>query len=265
MWHRSETYWLLDRTIKVRSQSDEFSEYLASLLAHAKPPHLAARSKDSYFIRYEDGKFSVYRDCAKVVEVSELNRAMDLFLADLNRHLLYSYEGFAAHAGTVGHPNGRVVVLPGESGAGKSTLTAAAVQAGFEYLSDEAVCVEYGSTLVQPYLKPINLLDWSRHHLGIDSENAAELPVSPGQLGAIRIGPGEVTDVVFLDRPGDLELIQRRGNEAVGRLIEMSFNHYREPAKTFETVTKMAQQSQVWTLTYDDPIKASQAMFEWFS
>ena len=209
--------------------------------------------------------YTIFRDCARVVESSDRRRAMELFLADLNRHLLYSYNGFAAHAGVVRHPSGRVIIFPGQSGAGKSTLTAAAVQAGFEYLSDEAVCVEYGSNLAQPYLKPINLLAWSRHHLGIDADPVAELPIAPTHLGGVSERTRRDHRHVFSQPSGDLDLAPRRANEAVGKLIEMSFNHYREPAKTFQTVTGLAQRSQAWELTYDDPIKAAQMLYEHFT
>lgn len=265
MWHRSDTYWLLDRTIKIRSQSDEFSEALEAVLGHATPPYEAARPANSYLISLDDDTLTVFRDCARIVETSSVPKALELFLADLNRHILYSFDGFAAHAGVVRHPSGRVLVFPGSSGAGKSTLTAAAVIAGFEYLSDEALCVPYSENTALPYLKPINLMDWSRSNLRIDDDVAVERPIAPTSLGALHRDPAPVTDIIHIERPGSPGIERIRSNESVGRLIEMSFNHYRNPAKTFETVTTMAGGSKAWQLTYDDPMDAAELLFDRFS
>lgn len=265
MWHRSETYWLLDRTIKVRSESDEFSDALEAVLGHATPPYEAARSANSYLISRDGGALTVFRDCARIVETGSVPRALELFLADLNRHILYGFDGFAAHAGVVRHPSGRVLVFPGSSGAGKSTLTAASVIAGFEYLSDEALCVPYGNNTALPYLKPINLTDWSRDNLRIDDDVAVERPIAPTSLGTLHGAPAPVTDIIHLERPRPLNIEQIRANESVGRLIEMSFNHYRSPAETFQTVTAMAGSSNAWRLTYEDPMKAAELLFDRFS
>lgn len=265
MWHRSETYWLLDRTIKVRSQSDDFSNALEAVLGHATPPHQSARSRDSYFIAASDTGYRVFRDCSRIVDTNSLDRAIELFLADLNRHILYSYEGFAAHAGVVRHPSGRVLVFPGSSGTGKSTLTAAAVLAGFEYLSDEALCVPYGERAALPYLKPINLMDWSRSHLGIDDDIVTERPVSPLAIGKAHRDAAQVTDIVHLKRPQPLSISRVGSNRSVGTLIEMSFNHYRQPEMTFRTVTGLAGGATTWELSYTSAVEAAAELFERFS
>lgn len=265
MWRRSDTFWLLDRTIRIRSQSDAFSSALDAVLGHASPPHQSARANDSYLIAQAEGRYTVFRDCSRIVETTSLDRAIELFLADLNRHILYGYDGFAAHAGVVRHPAGRVLVFPGTSGAGKSTLTAAAVLAGFEYLSDEALCVEYGERDALPYLKPINLMDWSRTHLGIDDDAVIERPISPLALGKVHRDPEPVTDIVHLQRQKPLELEKVGSNRSVGTLVEMSFNHYRDPAETFRTVTKIAADAATWELSYDSAVDAARLLFERFS
>ena len=265
MWHRSETYWLLDRTIRIRSQSNAFSGTLESVLGHATPPHRSARAGDSYFIAVGNGRYTVYRDCIQVVETESVDRAVEFFLADLNRHILYSFGGFAAHAGVVRHPSGRLAVLPGTSGTGKSTLTAAAVLAGFEYLSDEALCVRYGETEALPYLKPINLMDWSRSHLGIDEDTVIERPISPLALGKVHRNPEIVTDIVHLDRGRTLAIERVGSNNSVGTLVQMSFNHFRDPAETFHTVTKIAAGAATWELSYDSALDAARLLFDRFN
>lgn len=62
------------------------------------------------------------------------------------------------HAGAVAIPDdGRAVVLPGPSGTGKSTLTAAAVTAGWRYLSDEHAALDLTSGRAVPLPKPLDL------------------------------------------------------------------------------------------------------------
>lgn len=60
------------------------------------------------------------------------------------------------HAGSVATPTGEGVLLPADSGSGKSTLTAALIQAGFRYLSDEAGAIDPVSGRLYPYPKALS-------------------------------------------------------------------------------------------------------------
>jgi hypothetical protein len=60
------------------------------------------------------------------------------------------------HAGSLATPNGEGVLLPADSGSGKSTLTAALVQAGFRYLSDEAGAIDPVTRRLYPYPKALS-------------------------------------------------------------------------------------------------------------
>lgn len=60
------------------------------------------------------------------------------------------------HAGSVATPAGEGVLLPADSGSGKSTLTAALVQAGFRYLSDEAGAIDPVTGRLYPYPKALS-------------------------------------------------------------------------------------------------------------
>src|SRR5512136_1043844 len=95
--------------------------------------------------------------------------------------------GAAVHAGVVASA-GAVVAFPGESGAGKSTITAACLVAGFDYVSDEALCIDVADGRVVAYPKPIALASsgWAmigatdRAATGID--DGEEVYVSADQL-----------------------------------------------------------------------------------
>jgi len=71
------------------------------------------------------------------------------------------------HAGAVRHPDGGVVVVAGDSGAGKSTLTAALVQAGWGYVTDEAVGIRPGELSAVAFPKPLALAPEARRLLGL--------------------------------------------------------------------------------------------------
>ena len=70
------------------------------------------------------------------------------------------------HAGAV-ERDGRAIVVAGESGRGKSTLTAALVQAGFNYVTDELVLIDPLTAHVEPYPKALDLSAESHTLLGL--------------------------------------------------------------------------------------------------
>lgn len=93
----------------------------------------------------------------------------------LNEHAA-SAEGYqVVHAGVVARGH-RAVLLPGRSGAGKTELCAAAMGAGYTYLSDEQAALDTRTGLVSPYAKPLGI---------------GEGVVAPAALGPLR--PAEPT------------------------------------------------------------------------
>ena len=60
------------------------------------------------------------------------------------------------HAGAVAR-RGRAIVIPGSPDAGKSTLTAALLDAGCEFLSDEAAVLNLSTGLVEAFPRPLSL------------------------------------------------------------------------------------------------------------
>ncbi len=118
-----------------------------------------------------------------------------LALARTPGHLL-------VHAGGV-ERGGQVVAIAGQSGRGKSTLTAALVQRGFAYLTDELLAVDPTTRSVLPYAKPLDLdpIACRQLDLVVDGERRAgkdRQPVPVAQLGAVSTG-GTLVLVVLLD------------------------------------------------------------------
>lgn len=194
--------------------------------------------------------------------------------ADINRLSVDGYQGFAAHAG-VAALGDRVLAMPAVSGAGKTNMTAACVASGWDYVSDEALCIEYGDAAVTAYPKPLALSSWSaaavglartiEHAEALDFNDGDEVLVTAADLGGgIAQSPLRLTDIVRLERePGSSASFRPLHRaDAVPLLLGLSFNHYRSPAKAFALVTGLARECQVWSLTYSHPLTAMAMMAE---
>ena len=114
------------------------------------------------------------------------------------------------HGGAV-ERDGEVVAVLGVSGQGKSTLTAALVQRGWNYLSDELVIVDPATYDVHPYPKALDLNEESVALLDsvrpISTFATGKVQVSPESLGTTSNG-GRLVLLVMLavadeDDPGD--------------------------------------------------------------
>ncbi|MDQ1540397.1 MAG: hypothetical protein QOH29_1123 [Actinomycetota bacterium] len=167
------------------------------------------------------------------------------------------------HAGVVACDEG-VVAFPGRSGAGKSTLTSACLQRGFDYVSDEGLCLDYDLATVRPYPRPIGLSPWSVAAMGGGGVEAGDdLLMSAADLGSRATLPEaphlRVAHVVLIDRRPDVQAVlhevERR--EAIETLLTMSFNHYKRPADALALVAGVVAAARVSRLTYGDPHEAA--------
>jgi hypothetical protein len=104
----------------------------------------------------------------------------------------------AVHAGAV-RWNGHGLLLPGAQGAGKTTLTAALVQDGAGYLTDEAAA--FDGNRVLPYPKPLSLSVASLAALGLPpgpQDPAIDRHVLAADLGGeVMTEPCRISAVVF--------------------------------------------------------------------
>lgn len=212
---------------------------------------------------------SLYRDCSVRSRSVTWASLADGLLAELNRHAIDGLAEFAVHSGVVAAGD-RVIAFPAESGQGKSTITAACLAAGFDYVSDEALCVEFAGGRVLPYPKPVTLSEHSCSLLGIPTPGVhlegdhPEAGFRPEELGGAtaegELRLGDIVQLVRQDGPPRLRPLP--ASEAVGMLLRMSFNHYKRPAESFELVSRLAQQSRAWELQYDHPGPAAALLWE---
>lgn len=102
------------------------------------------------------------------------------------------------HAGSVVSPMGTGVLLPGVSGAGKTTLTAALVEAGFGYLSDEAGVIDPVTRRLYPFPRALSFKTGSPSDLPLlrrlrAKHDGADLMKKEWHLPPDRIRPGAVS------------------------------------------------------------------------
>jgi hypothetical protein len=197
--------------------------------------------------------------------------ALPLVLAEINTTALAEADLFAVHAGAVARA-GRVIAMPAVSGTGKSTLTAACLRAGLDYVSDEALCLDWETGAVTPYPRPIALSGWSAEALGLPpaadddagtgaGAGAGETLFTAADLGAATAtGPLALAHVVLLqrercDEPAALEPLPR--GEAVAEVLRRSFTSWRRPERAFALVHDVLGRVGTWRLTLGEPCAAA--------
>lgn len=174
---------------------------------------------------------------------------------------------FACHAAVLTRA-GRTLVVPAPSGMGKTTLTAALLRRGWDYVSDEALCLRWDDGSIVAYPRPLALSEWAAKRLG-DPEGVrgdGERILLPEALGgrpsfeASRIG-----HIVCLVRDGssaDLTPILRpiHRADAVQELLRRSFNHYRDPVAALRLLADTTKGAMAWRLRLGDPHLAAEVL-----
>jgi hypothetical protein len=189
---------------------------------------------------------------------------LDRLMAQLNYVALDHCPYLASHAGVVALDD-KGIAFPGPSGSGKTTLTAACVQAGFGYLSDEALCISDDSGAVVPYPKPLNVWPQAleKLHVEVAPNRKRPLLLTPGDLGGGFAEPGvALTDVVIRETnvdgtSPDMKLWPVPRAEMLMTLMRNAFNHYKDRRTAFDLAARVAERARAWKLTYDDPVAAA--------
>lgn len=186
--------------------------------------------------------------------------AVARLVAALNNVVIDETPYFSVHSGVV-QIGDQIVAFPAESGHGKTTLTAAALQAGARYLSDEALVFDDDGSVV-PYPKPLALAPRSLQLLEL-GESEGERMLTAEDLGSTVAGPARLRHLVIAGYGSDqIELTPLPRSAAVATLIELSFNHFKDPGRAFQIATQVAREVDVWRLDYDDPKEAIDLLVE---
>jgi hypothetical protein len=182
----------------------------------------------------------------------------------LSRLLILECDALGLHAGGVAR-DGVGVALPAAMESGKSTLTAALVRAGFAYLSDEAVLLDWDSGVAIPFPKPISL-DPGSWALFPDLEPHADLPdddykarqwhVPPDEVrsGAVAAGPVPIRYYVFpkYAKGATTELTPLPRAEAVVELAKNTFRFNEQPRRCLDALAAAARGADCYRLAVGD-------------
>jgi hypothetical protein len=243
----------------------EVTELLAELLNPFLTSSDAAPTM-TFELAKTAGEYRLIRDVGPVATRPSLNELIDLFLAELNGAAIDAYDQLAIHAGVV-RLRDRTIAFPAESGRGKTTLTAACLDRGFTYISDEALCIRLDDLSVDPYPRPLALSNWSRVALGLDPNlGGNSLPLTAAALGASVESAGPpLTDVVlptFGDSGDAPRLVATSRSDVMARLLELSFNHYKFGREAFRVASELARRTRAWQLSYGEPRRAAELLAE---
>ncbi len=201
--------------------------------------------------RRDDGKYTIDDDGRHVGTAADRDGAVRALAVDVNASALGQFGGAAVHAGAVAADDA-VVAFPAPSGAGKSTLTAACVECGFRYVSDEALCLDYESGQVVPYPKPLVLTS--------ERDHRTEVLVAPRRIVG-RGRPLRLRHVVLPVRGRVRERLEPLPRtEGLRALFELSFNHYKAPRATYELYARLAPRFQVWRVEYSEAARAARLL-----
>lgn len=136
-FHSQRVYALCGRPIRLRFEAAEIARAIEPPLAHSAVP--SARTTDNIDVLRDGAGYLVVGNGSDVERAATLEDALGEVLGRI-LELSYPDAGWLAvmHAAAVGDATG-AVVMAGASGSGKSTLSAALVDAGFRYFSDDVV------------------------------------------------------------------------------------------------------------------------------
>ena len=175
------------------------------------------------------------------------------------------------HAGAIAHTSG-VVVFPGPSGSGKSTVTAACVQQGMGYVTDEIVAVDLSSLAVTGLPRPVMLTPWSMRQLDIARPTQQE---DGGPLHETKVAvlidelhgytvrrPRSLTHVITLTRAAIPQVRPLSPGQVLETMLRSAFNHYQHGEAAWRACASLAQTCSGWQLAANSPREAARVVGE---
>ena len=207
------------------------------------------------------GAMAIYRDDVMLYHGRSETSVATIFLERILDHLIRTCtNGILLHAAAVAR-DGKALVLAGKTGAGKTTLATWLVRRGFDYLSDELLCLDTQATSVNGFARPLHLKRPARALFAgaIDMDGGAavmESPlgvhVSPARLGA-RVAHSACPRALVLPayRAGArFHLRSVSKAQAASRLMGCLVNARERPQHGFDDVLSLVQAAPAFAMTY---------------
>lgn len=148
----------------IRVNKPGFSESILDRLPPGSEFNSSSSAKEIYSLIVDetitDSKqnqiYQLYRDDEQLIQTTEFENVLNKLDSDLSLRVgMLTPDKLFVHAGVVSW-QGKAIIIPGRSFSGKTTLTAALVEAGATYYSDEYAVFD-AQGLVHPYPRKLAL------------------------------------------------------------------------------------------------------------
>ena len=189
-------------------------------------------------------------------------RIVSTVVHTLARQMIEACDALGIHAGGVVR-HGVGVALPAQMESGKSTLTTGLIRAGFDYLTDEAVLLDWETLTAIPFPKPISL-DPGSWYLFPELEPQAALPpgykdaqwqIPPSAIRADAVGgPCRIRYFVFPEYANGAEtrLTPLRRAEATIELAKNTFRFNERPRRSLDALALAVRDADCYKLAIGD-------------
>jgi hypothetical protein len=175
----------------------------------------------------------------------------------------------AVHAAVVSR-GGVTLVVPGSSGTGKSTLTLGLLQQGWDYVSDEALALDWSAGAPVTYARPVAASDWTVDRLGLGGparrarRSGIETWFTADSLGARVSEQPPPVSLIALPHRGepDVSVLPAHRGEALDLLVRRGFTVHRAPARALDALADLVRGATVVHLGYTDPRAAAELLGE---
>lgn len=191
--------------------------------------------------------------------VTSRDETLSALSAAVNQTVIDLVDGLALHAAVLCR-DGATVVLAAPSRTGKTTLTAALLDGGWGYVTDECLLVPWsGQAVPAPYHRALALSKWSLDALGWSGTASVagveeQMVVASSRNGRLSDFPEPVSDVVLLRREGRTPgMFLTHRTAALRGLLARGFNHHERPADALEVLTRLTQNARTWRLDSSAP------------
>lgn len=247
-------------TVRLEADDAEAARILDFLCAPMALP-AAADPSATFRLGAANGSMAIYCDDAMLYRGRSQSSVAAIFLERVLEHLIRTCTGgMLLHAAAVAR-DGKALVLAGKTGAGKTTLATWLVCRGFDYLTDELLCIDTQAMCVRGFARPLHLKKPARALFAgvIDKDGGAAIMasplgvhLSPARLGA-RVAHSACPRALVLPtyRAGarfDLRPLSKA--QAATRLMGCLVNARERPQHGFEDVLGLVQAAPAFAMTY---------------
>jgi hypothetical protein len=207
------------------------------------------------------GAMAIYRDDVMLYRGRSESLVATIFLERVLDHLIRACtNGILLHAAAVAR-DGKALLLAGKTGAGKTTLATWLVRRGFDYLTDELLCIDTQAMSANGFARPLHVKKPARAlfagAVDMDGGDAVmQSPmgthVSPARLGARVAHSARPRALVFpAYRAGArFGLRPLSKAQAATRLMGCLVNARERPQHGFEDVLSLVRAAPAFALTY---------------